>query len=55
MFLNKSMAEASSGKVEIEDFEAEVVETMIYFIYNDDILNKKKITADLTSSGLCTS
>ena len=30
------MAEAKSGEVKIDDFEAEVIEAMIYFIYNDD-------------------
>ena len=37
MFSNKSMAEANSEEVKIVDFEAEIIETMIYFIYNDDI------------------
>ena len=47
MFLNNSMVEANSGEIKIDDFEAEVIETMIYFIYNDEIQDKKKITADL--------
>ena len=47
MFLNKPMTEANSGKVEIDDFGVDVIETMIYFIYNDEIQDKKKITANL--------
>merc|ERR1739844_324708 len=46
MFSN-SMTEANSGVVKIDDFDAEVIETMIDFIYNDEIQEKKKITADL--------
>ena len=47
MFKNKSLPEANSGVVKIDDFEAEVIETMIYFIYNEEIQEKKKITANL--------
>ena len=46
MFLNP-MAEANSGEVKIDDFGVDVIETMIYFIYNDEIPDKKKITAEL--------
>ena len=47
MFKNESMPEANSGVIKIDDFEAEVIETMIYFIYNDEIQEKNKITAHL--------
>ena len=47
MFKNKSMSEAQSGVVEIDDFKADVIEAMIDFIYNDEIKEKKKITANL--------
>ena len=47
MFLNKTMAEAISGVVKIDDFDSEVIETMIYFIYNEEIQEKKMISADL--------
>ena len=41
------MPEANTGVVEIDDFEAEVIETMIDFVYNEEIQEKKKITTDL--------
>ena len=41
------MKEATTGKVEIDDFEAVTVETMVYFMYNDNILDEKMINADL--------
>ena len=41
------MIEARSGVVEIEDFKAEAVETMIYFMYNDSVMDKKMINTDL--------
>ena len=41
------MAEAKSGEVKIDDFEAEVIEAMIYFIYNEEIQEKSKITTNL--------
>ena len=47
MFKNESMPEANSGVIKIDDFEAEVIEAMINFIYIDDIYDKKKITANL--------
>ena len=50
MFLNNSMNEAKSGVVEIDDFEVEVIETMIYFIYNDKILDKKKYYCEFVRS-----
>ena len=47
MFLNKSMTEGNTGEIKIDDFDAEDIETMIEFIYNDQIQEKKKITPDL--------
>ena len=35
------------GKVEIDDFKAVTVETMVYFMYNDNILDEKMVNADL--------
>ena len=35
------------GKVEIDDFKAETVETMVYYMYNENVLDEKMITADL--------
>ena len=37
------MKEAMSGKVEIDDFEADTVETMVYFMYNDTVLDEKML------------
>ena len=37
MFLNMDLNEAKSGEVEIEDFDFDTVETLIYFPYNEDI------------------
>merc|ERR1719483_1964020 len=34
MFLNMDLNEAKSGEVEIEDFDFDTVETLIYFLYN---------------------
>ena len=41
------MNEARSGKVEIDDFKAVTVETMVYFMYNDNVLDEKMIDLDL--------
>ena len=37
MLLNKNMAEAKSGQVEIMDFDAITIETMLYFLYHEEI------------------
>ena len=41
------MSEARSGVLEIVDFKAETVETMMYFVYNDSVLDEKMINSDL--------
>ena len=41
------MTEARYGKVEIDDFKAVTVETMVYFMYNDNVLDEKMIDLDL--------
>lgn len=52
MFQNKSaMTEARSGELEIVDFEADAVETMLYFMYNGTILDEKMINSDLLRLG----
>jgi len=47
MFLNMDLNEAKSGVVEIEDFDFDTVETLIYFLYNNDIQDKKLINTKL--------
>merc|ERR1719369_2319195 len=41
------MVESESGEVKIKDVKAETLETMIYFIYHDKVLDEKMINADL--------
>ena len=41
------MTEARSGEVKIDDFKAVTVETMVYFMYNDNVLDEKMINPDL--------
>ena len=41
------MPEAKTGKVNIDDFNAGTVETMVYFLYNDNVLDEKMINPDL--------
>ena len=41
------MIESKSGKVEIDDFKADTVETMVYFMYNDNVLDEKLVNPDL--------
>ena len=47
LFALPDMNEARSGKVEIDDFEAVTVETMVYYMYNDNVLDEKMIDSDL--------
>ena len=47
MFMNMEMTEAKSSEVEIEDFEFDTVETLIYFLYNEDIQDNKLINTKL--------
>ena len=47
MFANMNMAEAKSGEVEVNDIKAEVMETMLYFLYNQEIKDTKLITGQL--------
>ena len=41
------MIEAKPIKVEIDNFKADTVEAMVYFMYNDNVLDKKMINSDL--------
>ena len=49
MFTNMNMNEANSGEVEIEDFKADAIETMIDFLYKqeikDDLINTQLLLA----------
>ena len=47
MFNSESTNEVKTGKVNINDFEPETIETMISFLYFGKILNTEKITSDL--------
>merc|ERR1712037_471177 len=47
MFLNMDLNEAKSGEVEIEDFDFGTVETLICFLYDEEIQDKKMINAKL--------
>ena len=50
MLCNTDMVEASSGEIKIADFSADVVETLLYYLYFDQedlMTNKSKITIDL--------
>ena len=42
-----NMTEAKSGEVEIDDIEAEAVETMLYFLYNEKIKDNELINTKL--------
>ena len=41
------MTEARSGEVQIDDFKAVTVETMVYFMYNGNVLEENMINSDL--------
>merc|ERR1719219_479558 len=41
------MVESESGEVKIEDVRTDTMETMIYFIYHDKVLDEKMINPDL--------
>ena len=43
MFSNMDLNEAKSGEVEIEDFDFDTMEILIYFLYNEDVQDKKLI------------
>ena len=48
MLCNTDMVEASSGEIKIADFSADVVETLLYYLYFDqEDLMPNKITIDL--------
>ena len=47
MFTNVNMIEAKSGEVEIDDIEADVMETMLHFLYNEEIKDTKLINTSL--------
>ena len=47
MFLNIDLNEAKSGEVKIEDFDFDTVETLIYFLYDEEIQDKKLINTKL--------
>ena len=41
------MVESESGEVKIKDVKVETLETMIYFIYHDKVMDEKMINSDL--------
>jgi len=43
----RNMAEVKTGKVKIDDVKPEVMETMLFFIYHDEIQDKMKINSEL--------
>ena len=45
--MNMDMNEAKSGEVEIKDFNVETMETLIYFLYNEDIQDKTLVNLNL--------
>jgi len=47
MFMNMEMDEAKSGEIKIEDFDFDTLETLIFFLYNEDIQNQKLINTKL--------
>ena len=42
-----NMAEAKSGIVKIDDFKAEVIETLLYFLYHEEVKDTKMINTEL--------
>ena len=50
MFLNMNMAEAKSGVVKIDDFKAEVIDTLLYFLYHEEVKYTKMINTELLSA-----
>jgi len=47
MFTNMNMTEGNSGEVKVDDIKADVMETMIYFMYNQKVLDAKQINEEL--------
>ena len=47
MFLNMETIEAKSGEVEINDIQADTMETLLYFLYNEEVKETKLINAKL--------
>ena len=47
MFLNMSMAEAKSGVVKIDDFKANTMETLLYFLYSEVVKDTEMINTEL--------
>ena len=47
MFLNMDMSEAKSGEVKIDDFTAETIETLVYYLYNQEVKDVSLINTDL--------
>ena len=47
MFLNDEMIEAQSREVEINDIQADTMETFLYFLYHDQVQDTKMINAKL--------
>ena len=50
MLSNTNMVEASSGEIKIAEYSANVMESLLYFLYFDEenlMANKNKITVDL--------
>merc|ERR1719510_1820735 len=48
MFDSKTkFVESESGEVKIDDVKADTLETMVYFMYHDKVLDEKMINADL--------
>ena len=41
------MIEEKTGKVEIDDFEAETVDAMVYYMYKENIYDERLINVDL--------
>jgi hypothetical protein len=47
MLLNMNMVEAKSGVVKIDDFKADVIETLLYFLYHEEVKDTKMINTEL--------
>ena len=47
MFSNIETIEAKSGEVEINDIQADTMETLLYFLYNEEVKETKLINAKL--------
>ena len=50
MFKEKSTYnESKSGVMKIEDFDADVVESMVYFMYHENVLDEKMANSDFAT------